>query len=516
MRNSENRVTAELSAQEIKTAEKLWISNIQSDCYGDEIKLLKSNERKHGQLVKQLKLFVDTDNIVRCGGRLHNAPLTETAKFPALLPKYHHFTRLIVQYHHRHSKHIGLQGTVTAIRQYYWIPSIRVTRKCVTCKFVIGLSYQAPIKAPLPVLRVTDRPAFTVTGVDFTGELYIKLYIKLEVGKEAKRYVCLFTCATTRGVHLELVDNMTTSAFLRAFRRFAARRSLPNRMLSDNASTYEAAAKEIHELMKSPSVKAFLANHLVQWDFIPKRAPWFGGFWERLIGITKLCLKKVLRRAYVYEDELRTLLAEVEAVINDRPLTYVYGDSNEPLPLTPSQLIVGRNITTLPYDEIDINELRDPNYMTQPLLENRSHRLAKLLQHFHTRWIEEYLTALKERDFNVTKGSTKNEIKVGDIVLVHDDQKKRTHWKLAVVQKLKPGNDGLVRSAEIKTANGYSNRPVTKLYPLEINNDDTSETESTESVVETCDATTRSQRPVRQATKNAMKNIKEWTKLISD
>ncbi|XP_070541647.1 uncharacterized protein [Ptychodera flava] len=174
LRNPNNRVTGEITAREIKAAEKLWIIGVQSECYADELRLLKSNERKHGQLVKQLKLFLDEDHIVRCGGRLHNSPLTETAKFPALIPKYHHFTRLIVLYHHRRSKHIGLQGTVTTLRQYYWIPSIRivvksVTRHCVTCKFVIGQSYQAPIRPPLPKMRVTDHPAFTVTGVDFTG-----------------------------------------------------------------------------------------------------------------------------------------------------------------------------------------------------------------------------------------------------------------------------------------------------------------------------------------------------------
>ncbi|XP_070546571.1 uncharacterized protein [Ptychodera flava] len=316
-------------------------------------------------------------------------------------------------------------------------------------------------------MRVTDHPAFTVTGVDFTGELYVKS----EISKETKRYVCLFTCATTRGVHLELVENMSTGAFLRAFRRFAARRSLPHRMLSDNASTYHAAAKEIHEIMNSPSVRGFLANHLVQWDFIPKRAPWFGGFWERLIGITKLCLKKVLRRAFIYEDELRTLLTEIEAVINDRPLTTV-----RRLQRTPTSNSVATHRRSNNYHFTVRRHQRRRTTRSKLHVANRlGEEISssfRLLEQFHARWSNEYLTALKERDFNCVRGSTTNEIKVGDVVLIHDSQKKRAQWKLAIVQKLNAGNDGLVRSAEIKTANGPSNRPITKLHPLEINTGD--------------------------------------------
>ncbi|XP_070532936.1 uncharacterized protein [Ptychodera flava] len=240
--------------------------------------------------------------------------------------------------------------------------------------------------------------------------------------------------------------------------------------------------------------------------------PWFGGVLGTVDWHYKLCLKKVLRRAFIYEDELRTLLTEIEAVINDRPLTYVYGDCNEPLPLTPSQLIVGRTITTLPYDDINVDELRDPNYMSQTVLEKRSHRLSRLLEQFHARWSNEYLTALKERDFNCVRGSTTNEIKVGDVVLIHDSQKKRAQWKLAIVQKLNAGNDGLVRSAEIKTANGPSNRPITKLHPLEIN---TGDVNGTSPSTDDCATTNHIRRSSRRATKEAMRRIKEWNRVIA-
>ena len=107
-----------------------------------------------------------------------------------------------------------------------------------------------------------------------------------------KVYVCLFTCASTQAIHLEVVTDLTEVTFLQAFRRFAARRSLPRLVISDNASTYMSAAKELNELFQSPTLKSALMHKGTTWRFIPKRAPWYGGFWERLVEIVKMSLKK--------------------------------------------------------------------------------------------------------------------------------------------------------------------------------------------------------------------------------
>ncbi|XP_070577615.1 uncharacterized protein [Ptychodera flava] len=250
--------------------------------------------------------------------------------------------------------------------------------------------------------------------------------------------------------------------------RFCARRSIPRYMISDNATTYECAADELKTLFNSPAVKSYLANRRIDWKFIPKRAPWFGGFYERLIGITKIALKKVLGRSYVTFDELQTVVTEIEAIINDRPLTYTSSEFGDPQPLTPSHLLHGRQLTGLPYDTPDIEQLEDPTYgVTKSALQKRSDLLAKLLSHFWQRWSREYLTSLRERDsLNTTKGTTENVINVGDIVLVEDNRVPRMKWNLAVVENLNYGNDNLVRSAEIKTKFGRTNRPIKKLYPI--------------------------------------------------
>lgn len=151
----------------------------------------------------------------------------------------------------------------------------------------MGKPYVAPESPPLPKVRVTESPPFTITGVDFTGALYVKG----STNEETKVYICLFTCAVTRAVHLEVVSDLTVDTFLLAFRRFVGRKSLPKQMISDNASTYLSAAEELRKMFESDTLKEALESQNISWTFIPKRAPWYGGFWERIIGLTKQAVK---------------------------------------------------------------------------------------------------------------------------------------------------------------------------------------------------------------------------------
>ena len=172
-------------------------------------------------------------------------------------------------------------------------------------------------------------------------------------------YICLFTCATSRAIHLEVVTDLTVDTFLLAFRRFASRRSLPQIVVSDNTTTYQAAADELQRLLQSKYLTEALGRQGVQWQFIPKRVPWYGGWWERLIGLTKMSLKKILGRSRISLVVLQTLVMEVEAILNDRPLTHVSSNLEDAEPLTPADLLHGHHITSLPQDEQDLN---DPTY----------------------------------------------------------------------------------------------------------------------------------------------------------
>lgn len=220
---------------------------------------------------------------------------------------------------------------VTYFRQQYWIPSIRrcvhsILRKCATCKKFSGKPYTAPDSPPLSNVRVQDGEPFRITRMDFTGALYVRD----NSGNESKTYICLFTCACSRAVHLEVVPDLWADSFLQAFRRFCSRKSTPDIMISDNATTFMAASLQIKRLFASPEVHESLGNKSTEWRFIPKRAPWYDGLWERLIGMTKEALKKVLGRAYVSYQTLQTLATEIEAVLNDRPLTYVTSGASDP------------------------------------------------------------------------------------------------------------------------------------------------------------------------------------------
>ncbi|XP_063416882.1 uncharacterized protein LOC134699206 [Mytilus trossulus] len=167
-------------------------------------------------------------------------------------------------------------------------------------------------------------------------------------------------------------------------------------MISDNASTYKSAATEISQIFKSETVHGKLSELGTVWKFIPSRAPWYGGWWERLIGLTKTSLKKTLGRACIDLDMLHTVVTEIECTLNDRPLTYISTDEKDPEPLTPSHLMYGRRLKTLPYPSNDNSEFKDTRKtLTCAHALKRNKQQQELLQHFRTRWKKEYLTSLR-------------------------------------------------------------------------------------------------------------------------
>ena len=176
--------------------------------------------------------------------------------------------------------------------------------------------------APLPACRVKETPAFSNTGVDFAGPLTIRAS---PTSQSTKVWIVLFTCYVTRAVHLDVVPDMSTSAFIRCMKRFSARRGVPTRFISDNGKTFKAAAKYLDLVFKDGDVKEHLTGLGVTWQFNVERAPWWGGAFERMVRSTKRCLKKLIGRAHISLDELTTALAEIEAVLNSRPLSYVSG-----------------------------------------------------------------------------------------------------------------------------------------------------------------------------------------------
>ena len=459
-----------LNSEELQRAENVWIRAFQKRYFPTELAYLTSKKKSwRPALVSQLDLFLDTDRIIRCKGRLQNSTMSESAKYPALIPKHSDLSRLIITDVHERVFHYGAEITLAKLIQRYWIPSARaqvkrICRNCVKCRRDHGPAYKLPDPAPLPAERIRESYPFEVTGIDYTGAIPVR--VKEE---EDSVYILLFTCGVTRAIHLEVVENMTSGAFIDALRRITSRHSIPRVIYSDIASTFVSASNILTQFFKQPDVAKELSNMRTTWKFIPKRAPWYGGWWERLIALTKTSLRKMVGRTKLSLVQLQTVVAQIEAILNDRPLMRVSTDPKSFEPLTPAHLLYGRRITTLPSNYETDEELEDPTYgrdMDSQILSKAYLKTQNVLRAFWRKWSTSYLPSLREHH-QATKGPMKEIIKIGDVVQIHQDSK-RSEWKLAIVEQLNRGADGKVRSAEIRTANGRTSRPINKLYPLEV------------------------------------------------
>ena len=293
-------------------------------------------------------------------------------------------------------------------------------------------------------------------GVDFAGPIH---YRKGGT-REGKAYVVLFSCSLTQGVYLEVVPSLETGRFLPCLKRLIARRGRPKVLYSDNGRTFVKAVKWVRTVRHDEKIHRFLEQHHIQWNFNLSRAPWWGGQFERLIGLMKQAFYKTIGAASLSWDELTDVILDVEVQLNRRPLSYVDDDIQLPI-LTPAAFLFQRSNLLpeqQPWREEDINLRRREKY------------LKSCKDQLWRRWTKEYLTALRERH-NLTHKQTKFKVKTGDVVLVKADSKNRNKWPMGVVSQVYPGRDGVVRAVEVDTPTGKLERPIQHLYPMELSCD---------------------------------------------
>ena len=222
------------------------------------------------------------EGILHCRGRLQHSKLPYSQKFPALSPSDSYVTELIIQQCHERVFHNKTRETLNELRSGYWVPRARqkvqkIIYKCVTCHRFEGQLYVTPVMAPLSKFRLdSEVPAFQTVGLDYCGPVYLKSRSENAV---VKAWICLFSCSASRGIHLELVPDLTTEAFIHALRRFVGRRGIPSLIVSDNAKTYKAAHRFLSLLFKQEEVQVFLNSNKIQWHFILEKAPWNGVFY---------------------------------------------------------------------------------------------------------------------------------------------------------------------------------------------------------------------------------------------
>lgn len=501
-----------LNNEEISQVEEWWIKHIQYKSFPEIFQ--NCSKKPQNNLEKQLGLFIDSNGIIRCKGRLENSNLTESARLPILLPSGDRFTHIIIKRIHEKILHSGVSQTLNALRLKYWVPRGRATvRKvihmCLICRRTEGGPYKMPKMAPLPKSRVSEAVPFLYTGLDYLGPLYTKINVEIK-----KVWICLFTCMVTRAIHLEIVGDMTTVSFLNCFRRFIATRGTPQEIVCDNALHFKLASETTNLVWKnifvSEDVVQYSANQGIKWSFIVELAPWMGGFYERLVSLVKRSLRKTIGRKILTFDQLVTVTKEVEAVVNSRPLVYVGDDINSTIVIMPSYFLGLNPNTGIPSI---VDEENDPSFEPKTI---NSHKMFeiwkkgnKLLDMFWSIWRTEYLSSLRERSklcHKAPKNSSDLLPTIGSVVLIKDNLP-RGMWKLGKIIKLNKGKDGLIRSVKLKTSSGkILGRPLCLLYPLEM-------TETKEDYISKNDSTgntnvvKRRQRPAAAVAEKRMKDI---------
>ena len=434
--------------------------------------------KRPNNLAKQLDVYVDESGLLRCKGRLENADLSEATKHPVLLPQKDRFTHLLIDRSHIRILHTGISQTLNEIRLKYWIPHGRATvrsrlKRCNVCRKVEGGPYKLPNMAPLPQSRVTDSTPFSKVGVDYMGPLYIK-----ENNVSTKIWICLFSCLVTRAVHLELVQDMSTRTFILCLRRFIAMRGAPIEIISDNAKQFKLTSETLPLIWKktihNDDVQNYVSEEGITWIFNVELAPWMGGFYERMVGIVKRALRKTIGKRLLMFDQMQTVVKEVEAVVNKRPLVYVGEDLNSSIVITPSHFLCLNPHTGIPETEDEDDTEFKPVESSAEKLLNIWKKGEKLLNSFWKIWQGEYLLSLRERTQNKIKSKriqAEDVPKIGDVVLIKDDLP-RGQWKLGKLNRLRLSRDGQIRSAEVKTATGKMlNRPLNLLFPIETSHD---------------------------------------------
>jgi hypothetical protein len=452
-----------LTAEEFEGATLDWVREAQRDSFMEELECLKQEQpvSQKSRLVHLGPFYDNKSHCLRVGGRLRKASIPADAKFQLILPSKHAITHLLAMDAHHRLSHCGQEHVISELRLKYWPirardAAKRAIKDCLQCR-------RSKIKPS--VTRMADLPpcrlqvasgAFYYCGVDYWGPMLVKVR-----RSTVKKWGCLFTCMSTRALHLELADSLETDDFLLCLRNFIGRRGHPKEMYSDNGTNFKGAdaelSRNLNELNQS-KIFGLLSPHGITWHFNPPSAPHFGGAWERLVQSVKTALNATLKNTLVSEAVLRTALVEVEAVLNSRPLTHCSPDPNDCSALTPNHFLIGRADNKIPPASCQDKEVNS---------RRRWRQCQVVADRVCQRWRQEYLPKLTERHRWLSdQGKSVSE---GDLVMLVDNDLPRGRWELGRITATYPGDDGRIRAVDVKTPRNVFRRPFTKICILEEN-----------------------------------------------
>lgn len=452
VKNKNSCPVGNLSVDELKSAERAILVDVQAKHYSDELKRFRD-----GKLIPRKSTIHDLDpvfdgTVIRVSSRLTNSP--SWIDNPIILPKESHVSGLIVRHIHVIFCHPGREYVLSELRRKFWVIGARALinrtlRDCMDCRRRKSKLLTQRM-ADLPADRVTPgKPAFSFVGIDCFGPFMVKRGRVHE-----KRYGCLFTCLNLRAIHIEKLDSLDANSFLNGLMRFIARRGVPVKIRCDNGSNFVGGSKELKKSIREWNDDSHLQQQLlvreIVWQFNPPYASHWGGVWERQIRSVRNVLNVILKDQVLDDERLSTVFCEAEAIVNNRPLT-VNTDSS---PITPNDLLLVKKGFTCPPGCFDPRDV----------FRRRWRHVQFLATSFWNRWIREYLPTLQIRK---KWRSVHENLKSGDIVIVADESLPRNRWKLGKIVEVYHGNDGLVRSAKLMTDNSTILRPISKLCLLE-------------------------------------------------
>ncbi|XP_029671495.1 uncharacterized protein LOC115240471 [Formica exsecta] len=457
--------TRQITPQALEAAKFYWVKAVQQHYFQQEIKTLSQKQSLPlSNPLLRLTPFTDSNGLLRIGGRLQSSLLPSSAKHPLIIPKESALTTLIISDAHLRTMHGGTRLTLSFIRNEFWIIGGRTPvrshiLKCVRCARYRQKRAQQ-IMGQLPVEKLTSSRPFLNSGVDYAGPFTIKTW-KGKNARTYKAYLALFVCHSTSAVHLELVTDYSTDAFMAAYKQFTARRGICATLMSDCGTNFKGADVELQNLFAASSNKlgrlaAMLAKDGTQWKFIPPAAPHFGGKWEAEVKSVKHHLKRVLGETILTYEEMTTLLTQIEAVLNSRPLTLLTDDPKDLNALTPGHFLIGSTLAIVPEPSLEI---------VKSSRLSRWQLLRQMLDSFWSRWSTECL----QRYLAIYKWSrSAPSLKEGALVLVIDERYPPSKWPLGRVIQTHPGKDGHTRVVTVRTQTTSLKRPVVKLCPLPI------------------------------------------------
>ncbi|XP_056000356.1 uncharacterized protein LOC130048119 [Ostrea edulis] len=446
------------------SSEDLLVRMVQEEVFSQDIACLQLQRPlpKNSSLIT-LNPIIDKNGLLRLGGRLKRGQLTTNEKHPAIIPKKHHLAILLVRHFHESVKHQGRHFTAGALQSAgYWLVGGKrlissLLRKCVKCRRLRG-KYECQMMSDLPTDRLQSSLPLTCIGLDVFGPWSVVTRKTRGGVSNSKRWAVLFTCLYTRAIHIEVIEELSSSSFINSLRRFIAIRGSVQEIRSDRGSNFIGATDDLNvnviNVEKKP-VADFLLDNKVTWIFNPPHSSHMGGVWERMIGVARRILDSMLidlHSKHLSHEVLTTLMAEVCAIVNSRPIAPVSSGPENPTILSPNMLLTQKT------GEIP---MKFGPFTLKDMYKSQWHCVQHLANIFWERWKREYLQTLQLR--RKWQNDSPN-LCMGDVVLLKDPTTSRNEWPTGIVTNAIKSADGKVRSAEVRIMK--EGKPATFTRPI--------------------------------------------------